>query len=283
MLFTARSADNLLIGAGRLYLARVANNVKDKFRHVGNAPTIELTTADTKIQKFSSMTRARPLYAERLQRRQVTVAVDLDEFMVENVADFMQGKLVRESQAGTPITGESLEADIPAGSTGTLGGERGGAWYPVAKVGPIIVDEVRMGATVLTEGTDYEVDAEGAMIGILPGSVAVANGANDLVADYTPQEYANDELIRVRGGSESNIEVAGRFSPDPTAGRRLMLEWWRGAIAPDGAFGFISEEWSTMRLNIALQDDSVGQYGGSALYPTHKVTQIKSELEDLIT
>src|SRR5512134_200433 len=206
MLFTKRAADNLIIGAGRLYLAKVAGGTKEKYRHVGNAPTIELTTADTNLQKYSSMTRARPLYAERLQRRLITVRTVLDEFTIENIADFMQGKIVRESQAGTPVVAEVLEADIPAAS---LGVQRGGAWYPLSKVGPVIVSEVRLGAVVLVEGTDYEVDAEGAMIGVLDTSNAVTNGANDLVVDYTPETYANDELIRIRGGSESVVECAG--------------------------------------------------------------------------
>jgi len=278
MLFTERNADNLLVGAGRLYLARVAAGVKDKWRHAGNAPTIELTTADTKIQKYSSMDRNRDLYAERLQRRLVTVKCVLDEFTIDNVADALQGKIVIDTQANTPVVDEILEADVPVG---TLGALRGGAWYPLAKVGPVIVTEVSLGAVTLVEGTDYEVDAEGGLIGILSTSTAVTNATDDLLCSYTPNEYTS--LYRIRGGSEKLIEVAGIYSPDPCAGPRHKLEWWRGAITPDGAFGLISEEFTNMTINISLQNDSRGLYGGSKLYPTHRITQLASEAEDIIT
>lgn len=271
-LYTRHSPDHLLVGAGVLYLGIVENGVKNPWRHVGNVTTLELSTANTRIQKFSSMTRGRPLLKSALQRRVVTVRIVMDYFMPENLALHMQGKLDITSQAATPVTGEVIVANVPATPTATLGYQLGGASFRGAALGPLNGLVVKLGATTLTEGTDYEVDDNGEMVTILPGSTAVTNGTNDLTIDYTPTAYTR--VVRVRGGSEGDIEVAGLFKPDPSVGPRWEVEWWRGSVSPDGALGFISEEFGNLTLSVELQDDGAGIYGGSQDFRTHMATLI---------
>lgn len=275
MYFESKSPDNILVGAGQLFIARIASGTKEKLRHAGNVSTLELTTEDTKIQKYSSMTAARPLYKESLQRRIVRARAVFDEFSTENLALALQGAIdLSDSQAATPVVDEILEANVPAA---TLGAARGGVWYQLAKLGPIASVTVKLNAAVLVQDVDYELDHNNAMIGILTASVATTNGTDDLTISYTPTAYS--QIVRIRGGSDSRVEAGAVYAPDPSDGPRHKIEWWRGAVTPDGPIGFISEDFGSMTLNFALQDDSAGQYGGSRTYPTHRVTKLASAVE----
>lgn len=264
------SPELLLVGAGNLYLDRIVNGARTGYRHAGNVDLLEYTTDDTKLQKFSSMSPSRPLYAERLQRRIQTLRFNLDEHSAENVALITQSTIISGSQLATPVVGEVLFAAVPAA---TLGAALGGATFKLAKVGEVSALTLNLGAAALVLNTDYTVNLVDGTVRILPTSVAVTNDVDDLTADYTPT--ALTAIRRITGGTESVVEVAGLFVPAPTTGPSLMLEWWRGALTPAGPLSFISEDWSTMQAQVVFQDDSVGNYGGSSQFPTYAITVLE--------
>lgn len=261
--------NNLLIGAGELYLDRIVNNAKTGLWHVGNADQISIATEDQVLDKYSSMRAARPLYARRLQRRTVTLKAVLDEHGKENMAAFLMGQLATSTQTGGAIVGEVLFANVPAA---TLGAALGGKSFRVAKFGAISAVTVKVGAASIVLNTDYTLDLDRGVITILSASTVVTNGTDDLAVDYTATAITT--LNHIQGGYSSLIEVSGLFYPDPTTGPKMLVEFWRGSISPDGEMNLVSEEWSAMTLNIALQDDSTGVYGGSANYPLYRVTYL---------
>jgi hypothetical protein len=252
------SPDSALLveGAGILYFDRDdADGNATGLLDLGNTDSIELTTTDTRIQKFSTRQAGRPLYRDSLQRREVTINTVLDEYSPDNVALMYQGIVsASAAQAATAVVAEPL---TPALNGVTLGGV-----YKTAKIGPISAVTVNKGATPLILNTptvagDYEIQNALGMIHILPNPVTVGlvNG-DDLTIDYTPTAYTGG-LTQVAGGVSSKVRGKLVFVSDNSEGPNYILEVWRAIAKPNGAVGLISDNFATLPLSFSVEDDSV--------------------------
>lgn len=260
----APSSDNLLLGKGEVFFnRRNADGSYEGFRHMGNVETLELTTADDVLEKYSSMNAAASLYKRVTRRRDVTIRILADEFTERNLALALMGEVATSAaQAATPITGETLTDDA------VLGG-----YYQTVALGPITavtIDNVTA-TTTLVEGTDYEIhNAEVGIIHILPTAPGVADG-DELSIDYTPTAYASG-LTSVRGGTKTLVEGQLKFVPDPTVGPKILLEVWSVSLVPEGALGLISTEFAQMALVLSVQEDRANH----PLEPLYRMTFLPS-------
>lgn len=249
----APSSENLLLGKGQLWAKRFdTNGVGHAFLHLGNVETFEDTTADDNVDKFSSMSAGAPLYKRVNRRRTVTFKLVLSEYNPENMALLTMGSQSTLVQAATAVTGEALNATtIP------------GAYYRTAKLGPISAVVVKFGATTGVLGTDYAItNAAVGMIRILPGTILT--GA--VTIDYTPTAYTSPTGPQVVHGGDSGIVQAELlFIGDPTTGPKMMVNIWKASLTPDGAIGFISDDFANAGLSAAILDDSAN-HASSPLY-----------------
>lgn len=253
---TSPNCDLLLEGAGVFFFDRHdADDNPTGYLDLGNAERLELTTDDTRIQKYSSRTKGRPLCKDSLQRRAVTLRTTLDEFSPDNLALMLQGSIAASAaQAATAVVGEAL--------TPALNGVKLGGSYKTAKLGPITAVAVKKGATALVLNTptvagDYEVmNADLGIIHILtdPVTVGLVDG-DDLTVDYTPTAYATG-VTQISGGTEGKVSGSGLYVSDNTEGPNFMIEFWKLTAKPDGAIGFISDDFGTMGLQFAVEDDT---------------------------
>lgn len=252
------SSDNLLLGKGQLLFNRFdANGLPTAFRHLGNVDSFELTTADTKIQKYSAMTAAAPLYKEANQRRIVTLKIVGDEFAPDNLALVLMGDLATLVQPATAVVAEVLApTTIP------------GTFVKLAKLGPYTALTVTFGAVPGVLGTDYEItNAKMGLIRILPATILTGI----VTASYTPAAYTGTTGPSVVGGGTSGIiQGSFLFVGDPTTGPAMMVEVWRANINPDTAIGLISEAFATLGLSAAVLDDSRNH----SAHPLYQVTYI---------
>jgi len=257
--------DLLIEGAGIFYFDRfdTAKNATGLL-DVGNSERLELTTDDTRIQKFSSRSKGRPLYKDSLQRRAVTLRVTLDEFSPDNVALMLQASIAASiAQAATAVVAEPL--------TPALNGVKLGGSYKTAKIGPITAVTVNKGGVPLVLDTptvagDYRIaNASLGIIHILtdPVTGTLVDG-DDLTIDYTPTAYASG-FTQISGGTEGQVLGSGLYVSDNTEGPNMMIEFWQLIAKPDGAIGFISDDFATMGLQFAVQDDSLN-HPDSPLY-----------------
>lgn len=248
----APSADNLLLGAGALYINRKdANGVGTGMVHAGNCETLELTTEDDVLEKNESMTQARALYKSVTRKRTVTLRAVLDEFNASNLALVLMGSTAASAaQAATAVTGEAVAAaTVP------------GTFFKTAKLGPISAVAVKFGAVAGVAGTDYEVvNADVGIIHILEGTAMT--GA--VTVDYTPTAYA-DGITQVAGGTDTTVRASILFVGDPSAGPPIMLEVWDVQVKPDGALGLISDDFATMAITMTVQSDIVN-HAAAPLY-----------------
>lgn len=251
----APSSENLLLGKGQVLFDRFdAAGARTGFRHLGNIETLELTTADDKVQKFSSMSQGAPLYKEVNRRRTVTLKLTGDEFHPDNLALILMGNLATLVQAATAVVAEAIfPTTVP------------GAYFKLAKLGPYTAVAIKFGATPGVIGVDYAlVDAKLGVYQILPGTVLTGV----VTADYTPTAYTGTTGPKVvGGGTAGTIQGALMFVGDPSTGPKVLLEVWRTNVSPDGALGLISDDFATLGLTMAVLDDS-------AAHPSNPLYQI---------
>lgn len=241
----APSSENLLLGKGQVFFDRFDNAGNPTgFKHLGNVETFELTTADDKVQKYSSMTAGAPLYKEVNRRRTTTLNLTGSEFHPENMALVTMGTQSTLVQAATAVVAEPVApTTVP------------GTYFLTKKLGPISAVTVTFGATPGVLGVDYAiVNANVGMIRILPGTILV--GA--VVVGYTPSAYTSTNGPAVIGGGSAGvIQGAVKFIGDPSTGPDMIVEVWRANVAPNGAVGLISDDFASLSLTLSVLDDSL--------------------------
>jgi hypothetical protein len=244
---------NLYVGKGQVLFNRFdANGNPTAFKHLGNVDSLEITTNDTKIQKYSAMSASAPLLKEVMTRRIVTLTLKGSEFHPDNMALLTMGVVNTLTQAATAVVGEAVAATTVPGS-----------YFTTKQMGPITAVTVHFGATAGVAGTDYViVDATVGLIHILP--TTILTGA--VTVDYTPTAYAGAAgLSVVAGGTQGVIQGALKFVGDPTAGPKQIVDVWRCNVSPNGAFGLISDDFADLSLTMTVQDDSAN-HPASPLY-----------------
>jgi hypothetical protein len=261
------SSELLRLGAGELLVDvhDPVTNLQTGFKHMGNVETLEITTTDDKLVKKSSMSKARPVYKSVTRSRDVVLRAVGDEWSADNLAMMLMGSIAYATQAATPVVDQILMADVPAATLGAAIGER------YFHVGMLNINTVSMkiGTTSLTSSDFVVYNAKMGVVKILATSTAVTNGTDDLKVSYTPTAITGTGSPVVRGGTESEINVSVLFIEDNSAGENHILRVWNASVTPDGALGLISDEFATFALNMAIQDDSQGLYGGTTADPLY--------------
>lgn len=238
------SSDLLYLGKGLFLFNRFdASNNPTTWRHLGNVDSAELSSNNTKVQKFSAMQASAPLYKEVITKRIATLALKLNEFHPENLALFGQGQVNYLSQVATAVVGEAVAATTVPGS-----------YFTTAKLGPISAVAVKFAATPGVLGTDYEItNAKVGLIHIL--ATTALTGA--VTIDYTPTAYATTVVPIVAGGYSGRIEGALKFVGDPTAGPAQVIDFWHCLVSPDGSLQMIADDFGDLGLSLEVFDDSV--------------------------
>jgi hypothetical protein len=232
---------NLLLGRGALMLDRLTSaGVKTGLRFVGNVQSLALTTTDETIEKFSSVERGAPLLKRVTNKRTIEIVAGLDEFDVDNLALGMMGS-VPSSAAQSALTAQ----------TTTLVDVQLGRWYSIASKYNLSNVVVKVAAATKALGTDYKLDVENGLIYVVPTGTIVA--LDDLAITY---DQAAKTIKQISGGSEAAINAYLMFQSDNASGPNYRLEAWSVSITPDGDLGFISDDFGTFNLRMAVQNDA---------------------------
>lgn len=244
---------NLYVGKGQVFFNRFdASGNPTVFKHLGNVDSLEITTSDTKIQKYSSQSANAPLLSEVTTRRVVTLQLKGSEFHPDNFALVTVGKVNTLTQAATAVVAEAVAATTVPGS-----------YFTTKLMGPISAVTVTFGAAPGVAGVDYDVVDPGVgLIHILP--TTTQTGA--VTVGYTPTAYTGPTgLSVVAGGTEGKIVGALKFVGDPTTGPKQVIDVWKVNVTPNGAVGLISDAYADLSLTMTVQDDS-GNHPAAPLY-----------------
>lgn len=257
---------NILLGRGKIYFDRLTTaGAKTGLRFLGNCTKFELTTSDELKEKFSSASKDSPLLVSVNIRRTIEAGITIDEFDEWNQAlGLMANEPGEFTQSASSVVDEVV-GPVKRGRWFQLGPAIGGA----RNISSVVVTSSPAGTTYVLN-TDYREDLVAGRIYIMPTGTIPDTGVN-LLVDYTrPAITAGSGLPKVSGGSAGKIEGHIQFISDPATGPLLQVDIWKASITPDGAVGFISEEFGEFSVKAKVLDDAVN-HAGEPLYRVLRV------------
>ncbi len=242
----APSQDNLYVGSG---LAMVepfdANGVALGLRHLGNMDAFSITFDVDVLTKYSSMTRAKGLYAEIPRRIRPSFRMQSSEITDETVRMAFLGTRARLVQAATAVVDEAVATAITAGEEFI---------FRTQKLGPITAVSLEFNGVAGVLGTDYEImNADVGLIRILPTTTKVG----PVTVSYTPTAYTSTNGPTViAAGTMPIVRARILYVSDNLSGPNRMIEVWKTSVRPDGAHDLIQDDFGSVTLVGGVYDDS---------------------------
>lgn len=239
----APSGSNLILGAGALYfdLFDTSGNKTGEL-HLGNCDKFELTPSTEMATKKSGLDAAKGVFKQAIKGLQYDLAITGCEFNKENLALLFLGSVGTLTQSTASVTGETLSSSV-----------KKGRWYACTKRGisAVTVKAGVAGSTAMTLTTDYTIDATTGRIYVVPGG-GIADG-DILKIDYT---YATISKSKISAGTTPRLEGFMRYIADNAAGPNHEIQMWRVVLNPDGAIGFITDDFADWTLKGTVQYDA---------------------------
>ncbi len=245
----ASGTQDYTLGKGEVWFGKFKSGTQnpDGYVWLGNVTEFNLTFESEKLDHYSSSSGVREKDDSVNLQVNRTGSMITDHVSPDNIALFFFGSTQALTVAQTTITDEALP-DVHIGSAYQLGASQSNPSGARALIYPGTsgtLFQLKKGSTVLTAGTDYEIDAELGMVRILGGAISELD---DLTCTYT---VAASTRKRVISGSAS-IDGALKFiSRNPKGTNKdYTLPWV--SISPNGDYGLISEEWQTIPFSLEV-------------------------------
>lgn len=258
------SSDNVVLGRGAVYFDRLTSaGVRTGFRHLGNCDAfgIGIETEKLTMRDYTQQTSAN--YKEVIVGTDVNLTLSGFEFDPQNLALATLGESSVLTQTAATVTDETLAAATVTGLKGK--------YFQTSKRNISTVN-ITQGATVLVNGTDYEVvNADTGLIRILPTGSTVADGTA-LLIDYAAAAITSaDDINQIKGAVVAAVEGVLLFRANNTTGGNKEVKVFRASLTPNGELGLISDEFGKWTLEGKALSDAAGAYGGSASSPYFQI------------
>ena len=283
-----KRTDNIVIGAGEVYLDLHEGGASTGERYLGDAvgAALEITTEETTVFSGSGpVARELARIARSVTR---TVTLTLHDLSLENLALFTVGEM-RRLNAAAPVSGEPAVlrpgrwhqlggADRPAGVLGLPSPADKAAAVaavtvsttaqtPVTATQAIAAGQFAAGAGETEQKGQYIVDYDRARIYWLPpdhplyaAKAGVADGT-DVSLDYTPDDGARDQVQ----GALRQVIGGFRYIEDAAEGRGRNIYAPRCSIQPAGGLTLLDGRSSEQQIRLAVSMLEPGG-GRPALY-----------------
>jgi hypothetical protein len=256
-------ASNLSLGAGDVWFDRfdTSGNSSGSLRHLGNVEELSTSMSVDTITKKSSMSGARGILAEVITGSDFEVSMTLDEYETNNLSLALlgtEGAFTQTAAAG--IVGRVISAAIVLDVWYELKDANGlGAFNPT-------VTAFKQGATTLAAAA-YDFRADCGMVRFLSSYV----GANNAVAGASTTwdgsipavvAGAGQRIVQALAVGKIQGRLRYRSADDQAQGKRIVVDFWKLNLKPDGDLNFISDDFGTFKLKGAAQIDTskaVGQ------------------------
>ncbi|MDD9993225.1 MAG: hypothetical protein OXP75_15620 [Rhodospirillales bacterium] len=279
-----KRTDNIVIGAGEVYLDLHEGGAPTGERYLGDAvgAALEITTEETTVFSGSGPVARELARVARSVTRSVTLT--LHDISLENLALFTVGKMKR-LDAAAPVSGEPavfrpgrwnqlggtarpagvLRLATPASKAAAINAVTvtSAAQTPVTAIQAITAGRFGDGASETEQKGQYIVDFERARIFWLPADhplyiakAGVADGT-EVGIDYTPDDAARDQ---VQGGLGQLIG-AFRYIEDSAEGRGRNVYAPRCSIQPAGGLTLLDGRSSEqqIRLTVSMLEPGGGE------------------------
>lgn len=240
---TAPNGNNLILGKGALYFDQLdTSGNKTGELHLGNCETFEITPTADMATKKSSMDKSAGVIAQAVKSVQIDLAIKGNEFNKENLALVFLGTTAAFTQGTGTVTSETVTSSA-----------KKGRYYATLyrNISAVTVKAGVAGSTSMTAGTDYTVDAVSGRIYVVPGG-GIAVG--DIIkVDYTYSAITSQKVI---AGTVPNVRGFLRYVSDNSAGDNKEVQIWNAQLHPDGAIGFISDDYADWTIKGTIINDA---------------------------
>ena len=192
------------VGQGKIYVAPRASNgaINGGWTELGDTNKVEVTTKQTFLDEYESCSGNRSIVMHIPIQSDWTFTVDAKSFSKENLARAFYGTasaVVSGSVTAEPVTGYGLNQIIPL------------------KNPAVSAVTVHQGATLLTVGTDYTVDA-------VNGTITIVSAANVGTAPYAlTVGYSFAAYEKVEANTQTITEYAFRFEGINLATKKAVI------------------------------------------------------------
>ena len=270
-----RRTDNILIGAGEIYLDLHEGGAPTGERYLGDAvgAALEITTEETTV--FSGTGPVAVELARIARSVTRTVTLTLHDISLENLALFAVGE-VKRLNAAAPVSGEPavmlpgrwhqlggaarpagvLELAAPADKATAITAiaVASTAQQPVTADQAIAAGQFGVGATETEQKGQYAVDYPRARVYWLPADHALytpkagIEAGSPLAIDYTPDDAARDQ---VQGALRQAIG-AFRYIEDAAEGQGRNIYAPRCTIQPAAGLTLLDGRSTEQQIRLAV-------------------------------
>lgn len=235
---------SLFIGRGQLFIKRAdaTGLAGSSFDFAEQVTKVDYQANETKLEERDATSADNAILASITIERKPTITCTFKSHLARHLAFALMGDLNTATQAATPVTAEQH-----------LNVKKGGL-VKLNKLGPVTALTVQPagGGTPFVLDTDYSIESaaldEYVWIKILTAG-AIADG-DGIELGYTPP--AMTAIEQVRGGVESEIEVALAFVGKPAYGPRYNFQVWRADVQTDAVVGFVKQETAFGEFDITF-------------------------------
>ena len=233
------------LGRGRLYFDAFLPNTKTKTgeRYFGNTPSMSLTIESESLDHYDSDAGVRVKDDSVLLQLNRTGQFVTDNIDPENVALFLLGSASTLVQASATAQTYPI-SDVKPGRFYQIGAT---SLNPpgVRSVTNVVV---KKGATSLTAGTDYVLDADLARLEILTTGTVV--DGDDLTVTF---DLSAKNRTRIITAASATIDGALRFVATNPKG--VLLDYYMPYVrlSPNGEYALKGEEWQQIGFNLDIQ------------------------------
>jgi hypothetical protein len=190
------------------------------------------------------MNAARAVRGRAVTETKMECALTLSEFHPENLALALLGETAAVQAADGSITDEPVP-----------GKSKKGFWLDTGFVN-ITVTAVKVGATTHALDDDYQLNTAAGLIYIMPDG-DIADGS-----DVTWSGSCAASGTKVEALTQGRIEGALMYvSSDDQVGPKTKIVLGKVSISPDGALGFLSDQFGEIGLKGEVLQDDAGDYG----------------------
>ncbi len=239
-LATDRHTDNIVVGAGELYLDLLDDDGKlTGERYLGDGVSASLSVTTERTQVFSGTGPVARQLVNAVRSLTRSMSITLHDMSPENLALFVGAPGAGDvADAAAAVIDEALTVRqgryyqlgvTPTKPTGI------GAIDPTAT--PVVTGAGAASATVYVADTDYMIDAERGRILIEPGG-AIADDT-DILVDYTPLAATRKQ---VKTGDLKDIRAALRYIESPVAGKGRDYYAPLCSVGPSGEIGLMNRD-----------------------------------------
>lgn len=211
---------------------------------VGNASAISVSSDTQTAELFSNTQAAGGLVSSTRTRLSYAVTATLNEFTMENLAMFLAGTIVQANQAAV------------VGATKPIVDALEGRYYELGARKVTAVSGVKdAGAVALVLGDDYDLNAEHGVVYLRPGASHFADG-DELTFTFTKGALNIRQLRIGQAGAQvgkliylsDDANIDGKSAHD-------KLTIWKVNINPDGELNFVSDDYGSYNLSMAVISD----------------------------